>query len=74
VVISDGAGVGAENRKLEIEFVIPGKRIADMDELEPPRPSSSSPRPPMLDLTPNKPNSGVPLVSAFKKPGGSWMD
>jgi hypothetical protein len=31
VVISDG---GSENRRLEVEFVLPGKRIADMDALD----------------------------------------
>jgi len=41
--ITDNAGAaGAEpNRRLEIEFVLPGKRLAEMEALEPPRPTSS---------------------------------
>ena len=41
--ITDNAGAaGAEpNRRLEIEFVLPGKRLAEMEALEPQRPTSS---------------------------------
>jgi hypothetical protein len=88
VVISDGARAGGEPRRLELEFVLPGKRIADMnglDAISPPcsqssspssssLPSSSSPSSRTVDLKANPLSTGVPLVSAFKKPPGGGFD
>jgi hypothetical protein len=84
VTISDGGG---ENRRLELEFVLPSKRIMDMDTDRPsPLASSLSSSSSAttnqtnrdsrtIDLKANPPNSGVPFISPFKKPGGTgWMD
>ena len=51
VVINDGGGgASGEPRRLELEFVLPSKRITDMADLEPPTPPSrSSPRPLTID-------------------------
>lgn len=83
VVISDGTGVDGANRRLELEFVLPGKRIADMADLDanPPQPSySPSPvsRPvsssmKTIDGVVNRPTS-VPSVVPFPRKPGSWMD
>jgi hypothetical protein len=83
VVISEGNGVGGENRRLELEFVLPGKRIVDMDALdhhqhehhdhgahhrvEPSRPMMRT-----IDAVVNPPTS-VPIIQPKKGPG-SWMD
>jgi hypothetical protein len=87
VVISDGGGAGGEPRRLELEFVLPGKRIADMDGLDaisPPcsrpsspssssLPSSSSPSSRTMDLKANPTSNGVSIIP-WKKPGGTgWM-
>jgi hypothetical protein len=85
VVIGDSTGVDGANRRLELEFVLPGKRIADMADLDanPPQPSyspspvsrpvsSSPPRPRFIDGVVNPPTS-VPIVGQPRKPG-SWMD
>jgi hypothetical protein len=86
VVISDGGGAGGEPRRLELEFVLPGKRIADMDGLDaisPPcsrpsspslssLPSSSSPSSRTMDLKANPPSSGVPIMPMSRKPT-DWM-
>jgi hypothetical protein len=87
VVISDGVGAGGEPRRLELEFVLPGQRIIDMerlDELPPPRSSYDVPqsshapsRPPsssprIIDALVNAPIS-MPIVQPKKGPG-SWMD
>jgi hypothetical protein len=87
VVISDNGAGGGEPRRLELQFVLPGGRIADMERLDhtPPSwspsspsssslPSSSSPSSRTIDLKANPPSSGVPLVqpSAWKKTGGGF--
>ena len=64
-MISNGHG---ENRRLELEFVIPNsERIANLEAMQ-----QSPPRPPrMIDAVVNPPTS-VPIVQP-RKPG-SWMD
>jgi hypothetical protein len=84
--ITDASSAGAP-RRLELEFVLPGKRIADMDGLDaisPPcsrpsspssssLPSSSSPSSRTMDLKANPPSNGV-SITPWKKPGGTgWM-
>jgi hypothetical protein len=69
VVINDG-GVGGEPRRLELEFVLPSKRIADMADLEPPTPPSrSSPRPLTIDSSSSTTNrTTVPTSPLRIKP------
>jgi hypothetical protein len=86
LMISEGGGAGAENKRLEVEFIVPGKRIADIDGLDaisPPcsrpsspslssLPSSSSPSSRTMDLEADLPSSGVPLMLMSRKPT-DWM-
>jgi hypothetical protein len=76
--ITDASSDGAA-RRLELEFVLPGKRIADMDALEPSRPDQHHVQQPVqqsrhdvLELSPNKPSSGVPIMPSPRKPT-DWM-
>jgi hypothetical protein len=81
LVDSDGAGGEAERPFVELKFVVPSQPALEAPRdvtpskvvVQPRRDYPTAPDPgPVVDVAPNPPNSGVPLVRP-RKPG-SWME
>jgi hypothetical protein len=68
-------GTADAPRRLDLEFVLPSGQRFGADELmksTPPSHSSSSPRP-TIDLKPNPPSSGVPIMPLSSRKNTDWM-
>jgi hypothetical protein len=70
LTITDGAGAGGEPRRLELEFVLPGPRTADMDAGD--RHHHHAQPMKTIDAVVNKPTS-VPIVQPQSRKPWDWM-
>ena len=63
---------GEPPRRLELEFVLPGQRVVDMESMEHAQHHAHQPSRPMktIDAVVNPPSSGVPIMP--RKPT-DWM-